>query len=422
MTKDYNKINKLEKEKNVNHECLYMCNSKIDEQEFKKLINFFPRLYWIYVFLVTSFNVLMSMIIAIIFKNVLFTLLFFIVCQISIMIVCIFRLEKFLEKHYKSLKNKKIIDTDFHTEFYEEYLIRQSKNKNITIYYCDINKCFETDTNFYLLFGRRKKVIIIQKDKCDLSLINYLKTKFKNVYQYEKINNYKIIINLMKLLFKISICSILLSLLLVAILNSINPLHGANVFRYFWVFICFIPFPLLLIILGYRYKRKGLNCNKNIIGGLIIFLILLLFGLTSFSSEFNQDYKKIVEYRNIINADLPDNGEIEIRSWDNCIDDDKTNCSNTKVYYDNQNIDNLIISIKNNNNWILSKNIESDLKKLFPSDLKIDDESYILIYNETTEEYNTFPDKNGTYKFYIMKFDLLDKKLEISKFNYVFNN
>ena len=416
MTKNHNKINKLENVRNINHKCLYMCDSKIDEQEYKKMINFFPRLYWIYIFLVTSFNVLMSMIIAIIFRNVLFTLLFFIICQISIMIICIFR----LEKYYKSLKKKKIIDTDFHIEFYEEYLIRQSENKNITIYYCDINKCFETDTNFYLLFGRRKKVIIIQKDKCDLNLMNYLKTKFKNVYQYESINNYKLIINLMKLLFKISICSILLSLLLVAILNSINPLHGVNVFRYFWVFICFIPFPLLLIILGYRYKRKGLNCNKIITGGFIIFLILILFGLISFSPEFNQDYKKIDEYRDIINVDLPDNGEIEIRSWDNCIDDDKKNCSNINVYYDNQNIDNLIISIKNNNNWILSKNIESELKKLFPSDLKIDDESYILIYNETTEEYNILPDKNGTYEFDIMKFDSFDKKLEIYKFNYIF--
>lgn len=270
---------------------------------------------------------------------------------------------------------------------------------------------------FYLV---GEKVIIIQKDKCDLNLMNYLKTKFKNVYQYESINNYKLIINLMKLLFKISICSILLSLLLVAILNSINPLHGVNVFRYFWVFICFIPFPLLLIILGYRYKRKGLNCNKIITGGFIIFLILILFGLISFSPEFNQDYKKIDEYRDIINVDLPDNGEIEIRSWDNCIDDDKKNCSNINVYYDNQNIDNLIISIKNNNNWILSKNIESELKKLFPSDLKIDDESYILIYNETTEEYNILPDKNGTYEFDIMKFDSFDKKLEIYKFNYIF--
>ena len=224
----------------------------------------------------------------------------------------------------------------------------------------------------------------------------------------------------MKLLFKISICSILLSLLLVAILNSINPLHGVNVFRYFWVFIYFIPFPLLLIALGYRYKRKGLNCNKNIIGGFIIFLILILFGLISFSPEFNQDYNKIDEYRYIINADLPDNGEIEIRSWDNCIDDDKTNCSNIKVYYDNQNIDSLIVSIKNNANWILSKNIELDLNKLFPSDLKVDDDSYILIYNETTEEYNTLPDRDGIYEFDIVKFDLFDKKLEIYKFNYIF--
>ena len=78
----------------------------------------------------------------------------------------------------------------------------------------------------------------------------------------------------------------------------------------------------------------------------------------------------------------------------------------------------LVNGIENSNNWILSKEIKSELKILIPSQLKSDFDSYYSIYNKTTNEYNTLPTIAGNYEIYAMKYDKSDKHLEIHKFDY----
>lgn len=78
----------------------------------------------------------------------------------------------------------------------------------------------------------------------------------------------------------------------------------------------------------------------------------------------------------------------------------------------------LVNSIENSNNWILSKEIKSELKILIPSQLKSDFDAYYSIYNKTTNEYNTLPTIAGKYEIYAMKYDKSDKHLEIHKFDY----
>lgn len=78
----------------------------------------------------------------------------------------------------------------------------------------------------------------------------------------------------------------------------------------------------------------------------------------------------------------------------------------------------LINSIENSNNWILSKEIKSELKILIPSQLKFDFDAYYSIYNKTTNEYNTLPTIASNYEIYAMKYDKSDKHLEIYKFDY----
>ena len=90
------------------------------------------------------------------------------------------------------------------------------------------------------------------------------------------------------------------------------------------------------------------------------------------------------------------------------------------AYYDKVDVSNLINSIENNINWILSKEMKSDLKILIPSQLKSDNDAYYSIYNNTTNQYNSLPEYAGIYEIYVMKYDKSDKKLEIHKFNYLY--
>ena len=419
---------KKETKKKSNSKCLYTCESKIDAYEYKRMAKYFPQMYWAYVIWGTILNLIITSIIAILSRNLVATLIFFVAYQIFLMILYKVRLEHFAEKSFNSMQKKGISDTEIHTEFYEDYFVRQGEVETIKINYNDIDRCVETDTNFYLKFGKKNKIIFIQKNCCDLELISFIREKFKDLENHlgdnsnfkgvKKYHNPSFIKTFMIILFIITICSLWGALWTMTLVDKINPQHGFNFTKNAWVFWCWLPVPLLSIILGFKYKNAGFKCTKNIVGGFIIGFLLLIYGSFCLFPTFSQDYSKIDTYRNIIDAKIPDNGELEIQDWGTYFDEDKTNYTIINAYYDKEDVSNLVSSIENNSNWILSKEIKSELKILIPSQLRSDDDAYYSIYNKTTNEYNTLPEIAGNYEIYAMKYDKSDKQLEIHKFNY----
>lgn len=236
-----------------------------------------------------------------------------------------------------------------------------------------------------------------------------------------KIDEYphsRFIKNGMIILFIVTIASLWLALASLSIVNLINPQHGFNFTKNTWVFWCFLPIPILSIILGFKYKRAGFKCTKNIVGGFIIAFLLLVYGTFCLMPTFSVDYDEIDKYRDIVDAELPSNGKFEIQDWCTYFDEDKTEYTIINAYYDKENVSDLVSSIESSNNWILSKDIKSVLKIFIPSTLYSDVDAYYSIYNKTTGQYNTLPDEVGDYEIYAMKYDISDKHLEIHKFKY----
>lgn len=430
LREEITKEAKKETKKNVHGKCLYTCDSIIDAYEYKKMANYFPQMYWHYVIIGTVLNLIITAIIAIAFRSLLGTLIFFAVYQTYLMILYKVRLEHYAEKTFNSMLKNGSADTEIHTEFYDDYFIRQGETETLRINYDEIDKCVETDTNFYLKFGKRNKIIFIQKNACDLELISFLREKFK-VYENhlgettkfkgaKKYHNPNFIKTFMIILFIITICSLWGALWSVSLVDKINPQHGFNFTKNTWVFWCWLPIPILSIILGFKYKNAGFKCTKNIVGGFIIGFLLLVYGSFSLFPTFSQDYSKINSYRSIISAQLPSNGELEIQDWGTYFDEDKTNYTIINAYYDKEDVSSLVNSIEYNSNWILSKEIKSELKILIPSQLRSDDDAYFSIYNKTTNQYNVLPEIAGEYEIYAMKYDKSDKHLEIHKFNYLY--
>lgn len=428
LREEITKEAKKETKKNVHGKCLYTCDSIIDANEYKKMANYFPQMYWHYVIIGTVLNLIITAIVAIAFRSLLGTLIFFAVYQTYLMILYKVRLEHYAEKTFNSMLKNGSADTEIHTEFYDDYFIRQGETETLKINYDEIDKCVETDTNFYLKFSKRNKIIFIQKNACDLELISFLREKFK-VYENhlgettkfkgaKKYHNPSFIKTFMIILFIITICSLWGALWSVSLVDKINPQHGFNFTKNTWVFWCWLPIPILSIILGFKYKNAGFKCTKNIVGGFIIAFLLLAYGSFSLFPTFSQDYSKIDSYRSIISAQLPSNGELEIQDWGTYFDEDKTNYTIINAYYDKEDVSSLVNSIQYNSNWILSKEIKSELKILIPSQLRSDDDAYFSIYNKTTNQYNTLPEIPGEYEIYAMKYDKSDKHLEIHKFNY----
>lgn len=411
---------------------LYTCESEINAYEYKKMAKYFPkRMYWVFVIRGAFLNILLTAVITIISKNWLISVIFFIIYQIYLLIYYKVRLEAVSEKLFNTRMKNDEIDTNSKNEFYESYFIRKGERLSLKINYSEISRCVENDTNFYLEYPRLNMVIILQKNRCVSNLINFIRNKYSNLENYcgdssqsikakKQIN--PILINyLMTILFVATLCCLHGALWSVSLVDQINPQHGFNLAKNTWVFWCWLPIPLSSIILGYIFNNKGLKCTKNIVAGFIIGFFLLIYGSFCLFPTFSEDYSKIDSYRDIVDANLPDNGKLEIQDWDTYFDEDKTEYTIINAYYDKEDVSNLVNSIENNSNWILSIEIKSELKIFIPSRLRSDDDAYYSIYNSTTNQYNTLPDTSGDYEIYAMKYDKSDKQLEIHKFKYSYN-
>lgn len=340
-------------------------------------------------------------------------------------------IDKVIEKDFKKLDSKVNIDNNYIIDFYNDYLIRRNRLDIIKLNYKDVIRSAETDTNFYLE-SLEKNVIIIQKNECSLELVNFIRDKLKelekdlgNIARLKKVKKRfhpDLIRIIMIFLFVITIASLWGALYTLMLINNVLPQHGSGFVRNMWVFWCWLPIPILSIILGFKYKKRGIKCTKNIVGGFIIGLLLLLYGSFCMVPTLSEDYNKIYEYEDIIQAEIPSKGYLEIQKWDSYVDTDKTDYVFISAYYDNTNIDELEKSIENNDEWIFSNDLKSELKIFIPSHVIIDTDTYLSIYNKTTDQYNVVPEITGIYEIYVMKYDISDKKLEIHKFKYNYKN
>ena len=423
---------KKEAKKKKNEKCLFSCESVVDGYEYKKMAKYFPkRMYWVFVIRGTIFNVIISALIALTTQSWIATLIFLIAYEIYLLIYYKVRLEPMAEKVHNARLKRGEIEVNFETEFYEDYFIRKGEKSSVTIDYSKITRCVENDTNFYLEYAKKNMIIIIQKNRCDLELISFIRNKFSNLEnnlgdtssykEIKKAKNTKLINTLMIILFIATLCCLWGAMWSVSLINEINPQHGFNFTKNTWVFWCWLPIPISSIILGFIYNGKGLKCTKNIVAGFIIGFLLLVYGAFSLFPTFSEDYSKINDYKQYIDASIPSNGELEIQNWETYFDDDKTEYAIINAYYDKEDVSILENSIEESNNWILSTKLKSELKILLPTQFRSSDNVYYSIYNKTTNEYNTIPNESGEYEIYSMYYDKSLKQLSIHKYKYNFN-
>ena len=418
------------KNKEVN--CIYYCKNNIDLYEYKRMVSYFPEIYWYFVLRLTFLNLVLFPISVITSNHFGYAFGMFIIFQVIIMILCKVKLDFFAEKLFK-ISNKGNIDID--TEFYEEYIIRITDIQTNKIFYSDIIRAIETSTNFYLKSKSLNVTIILQKGKCDLEIISFIReklpnlenhlgnsSKFSGVKQYsngrmkqfnlEKVNYF------MTFLFIVTIATIWGSLYSLSLLDLIVPQNDLNYSKNAWIIWCWLPIPIASIILGNKYRCMGYSCKKNIIAGYTVAIILLLCGSFALFPTDTVSYDKISPYKEYIDANLPDNGELSIMHLNTYYD--KTDYTILKAYYDKEDIMDLVKSIENSENWILSNKIKSDLKIFIPSLFEVGDYIYYSIYNKTINEYNKLPDESGDCNIYAMMYNKKAKYLEIHKFDYLY--
>ena len=220
----------------------------------------------------------------------------------------------------------------------------------------------------------------------------------------------------MIILFILTLCCLYFALITGSLVDKLNPLPLFFRAKNAWVFWCWLPIPIASIILGFKYKKRGLKCRKNIIGGFIVAFLLLAYGSFCLPYVIGQDYSRIDPYRSVVDADLPDHGEIRIVEFGTYFDNDKWDYVVVNVYYGREDVRDLEQSVTSGSRWIPCAAFRSELKALMPSMLRSDEDAYFSVYNSTTGEYNALPSDSGIYEIYAMRYDMSEKLLEIHRY------
>lgn len=355
-------------------------------------------------------------------SNSLIIILFcdFFLIFLFVMIPIIFN-DKIIEKRFNKLKKINAIDLTYKLSFYDDSIEMAGQHSNLKVKYKDIQKIIETNDNFYL-FINQYQVIVVQKLNCSENLSLFIRKINDKIYQ-NKVNNNKsfksknIIKIILLILFILNIISIYLGIFTWQYIVKEKNIPLFLSYRYLFTFWIWLPFPILSIILGNKYK-KIVKCKKNIISGWIVLIIFILLGLIGVLNITNEvAYEEIFKYENIIDVDIPNKG-IYVRD-DITVDNEKLIKNYVKFKNKNE-ILKFENSLKKSENWNLKQNINSTLRILIPNDMvcELGSECYYLIYIEEVDKYNTLPDEKGSYHVYTMMYNFKTTSLQIDDYIY----
>lgn len=418
----------------------FVVNSSLSLDDYKTIFKIIPNFYWLNVkktsFLVVPFMLLFS----ILYKyNVLETLVLLMISIFIVIIVYRTKIDWLAEKSYKACLRKKTIEDKAIVEFENKYLLKKTDNCELKINYNEITKIFENSTNYYIFSNN--SLINLKKSDCKDSVIKII----EKISVYKKNNNSikeqciknnnknseKIIKEIHnrieKILLVLFVLSILCCYCAVVSVNIVSKKEVAIlVITKMWIFWLWLPIPIASIVLGIKYKNRGIKCKKNIIAGCISSAFLVFFGaIFIISPTVTKKYQLINNYADIINVSLPKKGTLSQEHYDKLMDDDKKNITNTLVFYDgaSNQIKSFEEEIKKSEFWNKKANIASMLKAMIPLQIKnVNKNYYCLIYNDKTQEYNTLPHYSGTYHIYVIAYYPNSYTLEINDFDYEFKN
>ena len=314
------------------------------------------------------------------------------------------------EKFYIQLKNqnyKKIL----------EQLLKLNSNFTIIAFkkdYQKVSKNMINDKNWWYYIGffyKEEKIdIIFDSNKYDKKEIEM---KLNAEFGKKIIKKFKIT-NILKTKTESNLTVLFILTLITFYIASSVALNLSINAEKMWTMWLWLPMPILSIILGLKYKKKGYKCQKNIVAGFIVGFLLLVFGAYTFIFP-NEDYQDFLELENIINLDLPEQGIYTKTPWKLGYFKDLT--THTTIFEEYEKLEE---EIMNSKTWLSNQELNSSLQIFISSFNSCDDETvcYYSIYIEDIDKYNTLPEENGNYHIYAMIYKTSLHELVIEEYNY----
>ena len=192
--------------------------------------------------------------------------------------------------------------------------------------------------------------------------------------------------------------------------------------EYYWYFYLFLPVPLLSLILGIKYKKQGIKCQKNIVVGCIFIILFLLFGRLSLDFYLNckATYQDIAHFQDIIGIEIPSSGKYRQLPFDTV--DTKDGGIYVAKFKDDKQTKEFEQQLIQNKNWILSRDYSFSMRDSLPiplaSELSLSEDTYCLTYFEKVNLYNTLPTELGDYQVSTCVYHIKNHYLMCGEYTY----
>lgn len=201
----------------------------------------------------------------------------------------------------------------------------------------------------------------------------------------------------------LSVASIFFSLALVAVLNGINKMTVENM----WAFFVFLPIPLASIAFCIVLKKKGAGYAVNLIIGIIMACVLILYGSFSliFSNVYTHGNERLELAEITLGMDLPEPARINTMDWTTGIQSSARGYIyyTSDIYVKKDAANEFEKSLAGDERWITE--IPSDLIGVTSYYVEVSGGCYYVIYNADAREFNKLPDQSGSYRFLNLIYD-----------------
>lgn len=219
---------------------------------------------------------------------------------------------------------------------------------------------------------------------------------------------------LSKVFFVASILSIFIALILMSIVSSINHLFTENM----WLFFVAAIIPFSSIVFGFVLKSKGYLYKKNIVAGVIMTILLCLYGSFVFVVEtpYGHSDEIIIDTEQLLNIDIPEHKQINTRNWTDGVQSVPRGyiwCT-SDVYFDENVVVDFESQIARDDKWLTS--VPSDMIGISYPLIDYTEYDFVLIYNVDTGVYNSVPEDSGTYHFINIFYVSDDNKMMIAEY------
>ncbi len=294
-------------------------------------------------------------------------------------------------------KSKKILQTErriVDIKFFNDYFISKLKNINTEIEtklnYTDIDRLYIDDELVVIIYNN-KYVVFEQNNLLENKelILSQLKMKSKRVVnRTTHMNDNKKLRVISIILFIASFASLIFALISMGAISGLGKYSFASTtfVLNMWVFFVFATIPLGSFIFGLIFNNR-FKCKKNIIAGIIMTVILVLYGsfCIFFRPFFSFDEKYLEQVSIETNLNFPSEFLIVTESV--------TGSKETYVKFENENemieFENKIMSL---DMWDEISNLPSNLDLTILFTIKSYD--YYYIHTIDKQESNSFSERN----------------------------